>query len=139
MDAGRTKQDGRPEASSVTLYLSQAEVHSLTRCTTASIQRTWLRRYRVPFADGPNGPLVLRRDASRVAKTIDYNEPADVAQLYLAPMMNNNEYRCEACGGVFIKGWSDEEAEEEYVTSFDDQDRAMVCADCYKMIMGSGK
>ncbi len=27
--------------------------------------------------------------------------------------MKSNEYQCEGCGGVFEKGWSDEEAKAE--------------------------
>lgn len=48
-----------------------------------------------------------------------------------------NEYHCAHCGGVFTKGWSDEEAEAEYATTFSTdphfhEPREVVCDDCYK-------
>lgn len=51
----------------------------------------------------------------------------------------SNTYTCEACGGTFDKGWSDEEAEAELKTTFgvDKQDCGLVCDDCYKA-MGFG-
>ena len=47
----------------------------------------------------------------------------------------NNEYRCAVCGGVYLKGWSDSEAEDELSDVFpgiskDECD--LVCDDCYK-------
>jgi hypothetical protein len=45
-----------------------------------------------------------------------------------------NEYRCEACGRIFPKGRSDEEARKEYVENFGvgDELPALVCDDCFK-------
>ena len=50
----------------------------------------------------------------------------------------SDTYKCAMCGGVFEKGWTDEEAEQELQQNFqgitpDDCD--IVCDDCYK-IMG---
>lgn len=59
--------------------------------------------------------------------------------------MNNiikkNEFICDCCQNVYEKGWSDEEAEEECIENFVEEaahgdDRAIVCDDCYKMMMG---
>lgn len=51
----------------------------------------------------------------------------------------DNTYTCEACGGIFPKGWSDEEANAEALETFgieaDDPEAALVCDDCY-MAMG---
>jgi hypothetical protein len=51
-----------------------------------------------------------------------------------------NEYRCDECGGVFEKGWSDEEAHEEERAIFGREipveRRACVCDDCFNRIMG---
>ncbi len=50
--------------------------------------------------------------------------------------MNDNEYRCVKCGGVFEKGWSDEEAEKELSDGIHGDipvsDCAIVCDDCWK-------
>lgn len=49
--------------------------------------------------------------------------------------MNANEFRCEACGEVFPKAWSDEEAEAECAENFPglpESERAVVCDDCFK-------
>lgn len=49
-----------------------------------------------------------------------------------------DEYRCAVCGGVFTKGWSDEEAKAEAATLFQQQpethDMAVVCDDCFKQM-----
>ena len=49
-----------------------------------------------------------------------------------------NEYICAECGGVFEKGWSDNEAHQEYESIFgakvDAIPTAMVCDDCYKKL-----
>lgn len=49
------------------------------------------------------------------------------------------EYKCAMCGGVFEKGWTDEEASKEYMENFgpaistmDDYD--IVCDDCYNKV-----
>lgn len=50
-------------------------------------------------------------------------------------------YRCAECGGEFEYGWSDEEAHAEAEKSFgkrgDAAGMAIVCDDCYRMIMAS--
>lgn len=51
-----------------------------------------------------------------------------------------NEYRCAACGGVFKKGWSDEEAREEAAKIFpgldthDEEQSCLVCDDCFRQM-----
>lgn len=49
------------------------------------------------------------------------------------------QYTCAECRGVFIEGWTDEEAQAECVKNFgvrgDAQIMAKVCDDCYKKIM----
>jgi len=53
--------------------------------------------------------------------------------------MKNNEYQCALCNGIFEKGWTDEEALEEYKNNFSDckhEDYDVVCDNCYKEIMG---
>ena len=55
-------------------------------------------------------------------------------------MMEDNEYQCALCGGIFQKVWSDDEANAEYAELFpDQQDEPMevVCENCFK-IMGLG-
>ena len=54
-------------------------------------------------------------------------------------MMEVTEYKCDRCGGVFEKGWSDEDAEAEASEVFSEEalkDRAIVCDDCYNIVMG---
>ena len=53
----------------------------------------------------------------------------------------SNTYTCASCGEMFKKGWSDEEAEAEYGKVFAEakaasKERAVVCDDCYTLIMG---
>lgn len=53
--------------------------------------------------------------------------------------MEKNEYQCAICKGIYTKGWSDEEAEKECVENFGtamahDDDRMIVCDDCYQKI-----
>ncbi|MCP4612126.1 MAG: hypothetical protein GY845_25810 [Planctomycetes bacterium] len=48
--------------------------------------------------------------------------------------MNENEYKCAVCGGVYEFGRSDEEAKEELNNNFPGSpvaDCAIVCDDCY--------
>ncbi len=48
-------------------------------------------------------------------------------------------YQCDACGGVFDKAWSDEEAGAERDKNFpglEPEDQAVVCDDCYRKMMG---
>ena len=44
-----------------------------------------------------------------------------------------NEYQCCKCGGVFEKGWTDEEAKAEMVKNFGTamEDVDVLCDDCY--------
>ena len=52
--------------------------------------------------------------------------------------MESNEYKCDRCGEVFSKTWSDEDAEVEAVEIFGEEalkDRAVVCDDCYNVVM----
>jgi|GEM_PF-6420320 len=47
----------------------------------------------------------------------------------------SDTYTCYACGGVFKKGWSDEEATAEREQDFPnhtDEEMELVCDDCYK-------
>jgi len=50
--------------------------------------------------------------------------------------LKEDEYQCAICKGIFKRGWSKEEAQEEYKTNFPDfqhdQDPIEVCDDCYK-------
>ena len=44
-------------------------------------------------------------------------------------------YRCEACGGEFKKGWSDEEAMEESARLFPlipEEQLETICDDCFQ-------
>ncbi len=55
--------------------------------------------------------------------------------------IKHGEYRCDACGGVFSHGWSDEEALAESAALFGNlrpEDRSCVCDDCFKIICPSG-
>ncbi len=51
-----------------------------------------------------------------------------------------NEFKCDRCGGVFEKGWSDEEAlleaENNFVKPVKEwkDDIVVVCDDCYEKI-----
>jgi len=45
-----------------------------------------------------------------------------------------DQYRCEMCGGVFVAGWSDEEAKIEAESKgLDVSNCGQVCDDCYKL------
>ena len=53
--------------------------------------------------------------------------------------MNKNEFRCGICGGIFTKGWLEEEAEKECVKTFGTKmahgdDRIVICDDCYQHV-----
>ena len=46
-------------------------------------------------------------------------------------------YQCAVCGGVFEKGWSDDEAAAELGEVFPgigQQDCVLVCDDCYRLM-----
>lgn len=57
--------------------------------------------------------------------------------------MKKNEYKCDGCGGVFEKDWSEEEAlKEKEENGWGDMDisaMAQVCDDCYKKIIKFNK
>jgi hypothetical protein len=58
-----------------------------------------------------------------------------------------HEYRCDACGWIFDKGWSDEEAAAEArklhpgghgnpnIMDAPAEERGVVCDDCFRMLM----
>ena len=50
--------------------------------------------------------------------------------------MNANEYKCSTCGGVFEKGWTEEEAKQEAKENgFIISESCLICDDCYNDIM----
>jgi hypothetical protein len=49
--------------------------------------------------------------------------------------MSDNTFTCEACGGTFEKGWTDEEAAERAGNGWDGTDCSVACHDCYLKIM----
>lgn len=52
--------------------------------------------------------------------------------------MKPDEYRCELCGGVFAKAWTDEEAEAELHARFPGHETvacSVVCDDCYRTML----
>jgi hypothetical protein len=52
--------------------------------------------------------------------------------------MKDNEYQCDACNGIFEKGWTDEEADQECRKNFGEipeNEKAVICDDCYKEFM----
>ncbi len=52
--------------------------------------------------------------------------------------MKDNEYKCAMCGGVFEKGWTDEEANAEmkgfFGQSMQASECAVICDDCFQKI-----
>ncbi len=54
----------------------------------------------------------------------------------MSDAVKSNQYKCDLCGGIFEKAWSDEDALAEKVANgFADMDCAMVCDDCYNLVM----
>ena len=52
--------------------------------------------------------------------------------------MEANEFRCSYCGGIFEKGWSDEDAMDECKETFGElaeMPLAVICDDCYKKLI----
>lgn len=50
--------------------------------------------------------------------------------------ISDNQFKCAECGGVFDKGWTDEEAAaEKTANGFDNMLCVVVCDDCYKEAM----
>src|SRR5450755_3189041 len=51
--------------------------------------------------------------------------------------MTENEYQCAMCGGVFTKGWSEQEARAETQSYWPDtpqEDLAVICDDCWQKV-----
>jgi DNA-directed RNA polymerase subunit RPC12/RpoP len=49
--------------------------------------------------------------------------------------MKKNEYKCEACGKIYTKGWSDKKMEEEAKRLWSPillKDTVIICDDCFK-------
>lgn len=57
----------------------------------------------------------------------------------MEPDLKPNEFRCFECGGVFDKGWTDEEAIEEEKRNFganaDPDGAELLCEECYLKFM----
>ncbi len=56
------------------------------------------------------------------------------------PSIGPNEFRCVGCGGVFRKGWSDEESTAEFdrlhgVAGYRIEDADLVCGDCFQKLI----
>ncbi len=54
-------------------------------------------------------------------------------------VLRPDEFRCEMCGRIFPKGWSEEEAAAEMARNFNEEpkdDDAILCDDCYKRAVG---
>jgi len=57
------------------------------------------------------------------------------------PKLKSYEFRCEHCGCVFEKEWTEESALAEYRKMFAKlpdalkEDKAVLCDDCYKKLM----
>lgn len=56
--------------------------------------------------------------------------------------MKANQYQCAMCKGVFDKGWSDEEANQELIDNFgkdiaENEPLDIVCDPCYQKIKPS--
>lgn len=53
-------------------------------------------------------------------------------------MIGPNDYQCAMCGGVFEKGWTDEEANAERESIFGKSislaECDVICDDCFKLI-----
>lgn len=72
-------------------------------------------------------------------------DPMAVLREGFAAEPGPNQYRCDCCGGIFDKGWSDEEARAEAEQQFGEalhaegEPPALVCDDCYNEIMAWAK
>lgn len=70
----------------------------------------------------------------------NYDLKVDLAQSMPKAEPGPNEYRCDSCGNVYEKAWTDEEAQAEYEADFPtsskiDTSPAVVCDDCYKLMI----
>jgi len=57
----------------------------------------------------------------------------------MAVELKPSEFLCEACGGIFEKGWSEEESIDELRKKFDTQPKendVILCENCYKKLGG---
>lgn len=48
--------------------------------------------------------------------------------------MKDNEYQCAACGGVYEKGWSDQESRKESLEiwgEIPESEQVVICDDCF--------
>lgn len=52
--------------------------------------------------------------------------------------MKENEYECSICHQIYEKGWTEEEARKEEKETFgaNNPTAALVCDDCYNIMMG---
>jgi len=50
-----------------------------------------------------------------------------------------DSFKCEACGGTFTKGWTDEEALAESAALGFGGDLAVICDDCHEQLMAWAK
>lgn len=57
------------------------------------------------------------------------------------PSLNDKEYKCDLCGGVFDfirdETWSEEKANQEYEALFSGcsyNNREVICDDCWKLV-----
>lgn len=53
--------------------------------------------------------------------------------------MKDNEFKCGSCGGIFEMAWSEKEskkeAEKNWGEKADIENMAIICDDCYKILM----
>lgn len=51
-----------------------------------------------------------------------------------------NEFQCVHCGGIFTKGWTEQEAIEEQRRNFNEEPReddVRVCDNCYQLLVAT--
>jgi hypothetical protein len=68
-------------------------------------------------------------------------EPVPIVHAPVYGPLARNEYRCDACGGIYSHGWTEEEARAEQAATFpwlQPEDATIVCDDCYRAVMGLG-
>jgi hypothetical protein len=88
----------------------------------------------VTCACGWTEPAVSRSAAKRLHKDHRF-PPIDET----GERVSYGEFRCALCGGEFRKAWPEDEALEEQREVFGevpDEERAVVCDDCYRRVMG---
>lgn len=67
--------------------------------------------------------------------------PVTIPHAPVAGPLRLGEYRCAACGDIFLSSWSDEEADAESELLFGPlppEERAVVCEDCFRAIYPRG-